>query len=62
VTEEVPTTILTIAVTQEEAERLIHADRTAELTFALLTEDTDVRDKPTVGAEVVFPELLRAQP
>ena len=37
VTEEVPTTILTLAVSQEEAERLIHADRTTDLTFALLT-------------------------
>jgi pilus assembly protein CpaB len=62
VTEEVPTTILTLAVTQDEAERLIHADRTSDLTFALLTEDTDVRDKPTVGGEVVFPELFRALP
>ena len=62
VTEEVPTTILTIAVTQEEAERLIHADRTTDLTFALLTEDSEVRDRPEVGAEVVFPETFQAVP
>lgn len=62
VTEEVPTTILTVAVTQEEAERLIHADRTTDLTFALLTEDTETRDKPGVGAEAIFPETFRAVP
>jgi len=60
ITEEVPKTILTIAVTQEEAEKLIHADRTTDLTFALLTDESLVRDKPGVGAESVFPELFRA--
>lgn len=62
VTEEVPKTILTIAVTQEEAEKLIHADRTTDLTFALLTEDTKSVDKRGVGLDAVFPENFRAQP
>jgi len=62
VTEEVPKTILTIAVTQAEAERLIHADRTTEVTFALLTDETNTQDEPGVGLSGVMPELLRARP
>ena len=42
VTEEVPRTILTVAVTQEEAEKLVLADRTTDLTFALLGERDQV--------------------
>lgn len=62
VTEEVPKTILTIAVTQAEAEKLVHADRTAEVTFALLTDDSKSQDEPGVGLAGVMPELLRARP
>jgi pilus assembly protein CpaB len=62
VTEEVPKTILTIAVSQAEAEKLIHADRTTEITFALLTDETSVKDDPGVGLAGVMPELLRAAP
>ena len=60
-TEEVARTILTIAVTQEEAEKLIQADRTSELNFALLTEDSKVSDG--IGAKLgdVFPELYRGR-
>lgn len=61
VTEEVPKTILTIALSQEEAEKLIHADRTTELTFALLTDDTAAQNEPGVGLAGVMPELFRAQ-
>lgn len=61
-TEEVAKTILTIAVTQDEAERLIQADRTSELNFALLTDDTKVTDSPGARLGDVFPELnLRGQ-
>ena len=62
VTEEVPKTILTLAVTQAEAEKLIHADRVTELTFALLTDETPVRDKAGVQLNDIMPEILRTQP
>lgn len=61
-TEEVARTILTIAVTQEEAEKLFQADRTSELNFALLTDETKVTDGPGARLGDVFPELnLRGQ-
>lgn len=62
VVEEVPRTILTVAVNQEQAEKLIHADRTAEVTFALLTEDTAVLDELGAGLAGIMPELVRGQP
>lgn len=58
-TEEVARTILTIAVTQDEAEKLFQADRTSELNFALLTEDTKVSDQPGARLGDVFPEIFR---
>ena len=61
VTEEVPKTILTIAVTQDEAEKLIHADRVADLTFALLTDKSDVADEPGATLADVLPETFRGQ-
>ena len=59
VVEEVPKTILTIALTQAEAEKLIHADRTTDLTFAFVTEDTETQDEPGIGLGGIMPELLR---
>jgi pilus assembly protein CpaB len=59
VTEEVPRTILTVAVTQEEAEKLILADRTTDLTFALLGGETDSRDKSGVNPVDILPETFR---
>ena len=59
VAEEVARTILTLAVTQEEAERLIQADRNSDLTFALLTDDSKVSDNPGVRPGDLFPELFR---
>lgn len=59
VTEEVPRTILTVAVTQEEAEKLVLADRTTDLTFALLGTDTDSRDKAGVNPGDILPETFR---
>ena len=58
-TEEVAKTILTIAVTQEQAEKLIQADRTGELNFALLTDDTATADNPGARLGDVYPELFR---
>jgi pilus assembly protein CpaB len=59
--EEVARTVLTIAVTQEEAERLIHADRSSELTFALLTDDSQVENGPGANLGTIFPELYRGR-
>ena len=58
-TEEVARTILTVAVTQDEAEKLLQADRTSELNFALLTDDTKISDQPGSKLGNVFPELFR---
>ena len=60
-TEQVARTILTIAVTQEEAELFIQADRTSELNFALLTDDSAVENGPGVRLGDVFPELFRGR-
>jgi pilus assembly protein CpaB len=59
VTEEVPRTILTVAVTQEDAEKLVLADRTTDLTFALLGTDTKSRDKVGVSPVDILPETYR---
>jgi pilus assembly protein CpaB len=43
-TEEIPKTILTLAVTQEEAEQVFLSSRTGELSFALLTDKSITKD------------------
>jgi pilus assembly protein CpaB len=58
-TEEVARTILTIAVTQEQAEKLVQADRTGELNFALLTDDSKSADNEGAYLSDVYPELFR---
>lgn len=58
--EEVPRTILTIAVTQREAEAVIYSSRNGSLTFALRTEDSRVTDRPGVTARDIAPELFRS--
>jgi pilus assembly protein CpaB len=59
VTEEVPRTILTVAVTQAEAEKLVLADRTTDLTFALLGSETESRDKSGAYPVDIMPETYR---
>lgn len=59
VAEEVARTILTVAVTQDEAEKLIQADRNSDLTFALLTDESQVADNPGAKPADLFPELFR---
>jgi pilus assembly protein CpaB len=59
VTEEVPRTILTVAVTQEEAERLVLADRTTDLTFALLGSETESEDGAGANPIDILPETFR---
>jgi pilus assembly protein CpaB len=44
--EQLPKTILTIAVTQDEAQKVIFADRNQDLTFALRNEDSNVKPNP----------------
>lgn len=59
VTDEVARTILTVAVTQDEAEKLILADRTLDLTFALLGAETRSADTPGVNPVDLLPETFR---
>jgi pilus assembly protein CpaB len=50
-TEQLPRTLLTLALTQEEAQKVILSSKTYEVTFALLTEDSDVaEDRPGASA------------
>jgi pilus assembly protein CpaB len=58
VAEEVARTILTLAVTQDEAEKLIQADRNSDVTFALLTDESKVADNPGIRPGDLFPELF----
>lgn len=59
VTEQVPRTILTVAVDQKDAEKLIFAARNSDVSFALLSENTKIADQPGVSAAQLMPELLR---
>ena len=58
--EEVPRTILTIAVTQKEAEAVIYSSRNGSLTFALRTGDSRVNDRPGTTARDIAPEVFRS--
>jgi pilus assembly protein CpaB len=51
-TEEVPKAIVTIAVDQKDFERTMLADRNGDLTFGLMTEDSDVG--PSSGTSDLF--------
>ena len=53
-TEELPRTLLTLAVDQREAEKIISAAKNGEVAFALLTEDSSVKPAPPVTANNVF--------
>lgn len=59
IVEEVPRAILTLAVDQKQAEKIIYAARNAEICFALLSDDSKVADGPGVSAADLMPELLR---
>lgn len=62
VTETVPRTILTVAVNQKDAEKLIYAARNSDVSFALLNKNTKITDQPGVSAAELMPELLRTAP
>jgi pilus assembly protein CpaB len=52
-TEEIPKTILTLAVTQEEAEKVFLSAKTGELSFALLTDKSITKDsKGTITTDL----------
>jgi pilus assembly protein CpaB len=53
-TEEVPITILTVAATQTEAQKIIQAQRQGELTFALLTESSETG----LGEQTLYGDLF----
>lgn len=57
-TEEIPRTILTVAVTQEEAEKVIYASRNGDLAFALRSEKSRAVDNPGVTAADIMPEIF----
>ena len=44
-TEQLPRTLLTLALSQEEAQKVILASKTVDVTFALLTKDSAVADQ-----------------
>lgn len=54
VTEQVPSTILTLALTQAEAQKVIYANRNGDITFALLTADSEAKNGPGVEAKDLF--------
>jgi pilus assembly protein CpaB len=54
-TEQLPRTLLTLALTQEEAQKVILASKKYEMTFALLTKDSDVSEGPATGSSDILP-------
>lgn len=58
-TEQIPRTILTLAVDQEQAERVIFASRNGDLAFALRTERSEAVDNRGVTAADIMPEIFR---
>ncbi|QIK76880.1 Flp pilus assembly protein CpaB [Nocardioides piscis] len=62
VTEQVPRTILTVAVNQKEAEKVIYASRNGDVSFALLNKNTKVSDQPGVTAKDLMPEIAATAP
>lgn len=58
-TEQVARTILTVAVDQEQAEKLIYADRNGDISFALLTGDSVVAANAGVRAVDIMPGAFR---
>jgi pilus assembly protein CpaB len=53
-TEQLPRTLLTIAVDQREAEKVQLATQTGEVAFALLTDASDVNSSPGTGPDDLF--------
>ena len=56
-TEQLPRTLLTIAVTQKDAQKVIVASKALDLTFGLLTADSNV--KPGPGTSTLIASLFK---
>jgi pilus assembly protein CpaB len=54
-TEQLPRTLLTLALTQAEAQKVILASKNYEVTFALLTKDSDVAEGPATSSGDILP-------
>ena len=54
-TEQLPRTLLTLALSQEEAQKVILASKTVDVTFALLTKDSDGGAGPATTSTDVLP-------
>jgi pilus assembly protein CpaB len=52
-TEQLPRTLLTLAVTQQEAQKVIVASKALDLTFGLLTSNSQVKPGPGTSTQVV---------
>lgn len=52
--EQLPRTLMTLAVDQPDAEKIMFAAANSELSFALLTEDSNVKAGPGVTSDSVF--------
>lgn len=53
-TEQLPRTLMTLALDQPDAERVLFAQGAGELVFALITEDSNVDEGPGTGADDLF--------
>ncbi len=53
-TEAIPKTILTLSLTQAQAERVVYASRNGSLTFGLLNEKSNVKSGPGVFEQNLF--------
>lgn len=53
-TEQIPRTLLTLAVDQDEAERVLFGAKNGELAFGLLTKNSAVKSAPGITAEDIF--------
>ena len=56
-TEQLPRTLLTIAVTQKEAQKVIVASKALDLTFGLLTSNSKV--SPAPGTSTLIASLFK---
>jgi pilus assembly protein CpaB len=54
VTDQLPKTLLTVAVTQDEAERLLFATSNGELSFGLLNTDSQIAASKGITATNLF--------
>ena len=56
VTEQLPKTLLTLSLSQADAEKVLYASTNGQLAFALLTADSEVGTNPGVTSQNLFGE------